>query len=139
MLWLLLIKDQPQPSLGNKPMAAEIGLPVLNGELFALQALDVSLITNRDSATGVLAVGLVSGACRPVHRGGQLCSTGRGGTWVRYMRACWNLHPALDRDAAGRPSFDLILGAGRKEDGFVLHSTATGRRANPVCPRTDHP
>jgi len=48
VLWLLLIKDQPQPSLGNKPMATAIGLPVLNGELFAPQALDTFSITNND-------------------------------------------------------------------------------------------
>ena len=34
--------------LGNKPMAAALGLPVLNGELFAPQELDVFTITNRD-------------------------------------------------------------------------------------------
>ncbi len=47
-LWLLLIKDQPQPSLDNKPMAAAIGLPVLNGELFTPQDLDGFTITNDD-------------------------------------------------------------------------------------------
>ena len=48
VLWLLLIKDQPQPALGNKPMAAALGLPVLNGELFAPQDLDTYAITNAD-------------------------------------------------------------------------------------------
>ena len=48
VLWLLLIKDQPQPALGNKPMAAALGLPVLNGELFAPQDLDAYAITNSD-------------------------------------------------------------------------------------------
>ena len=48
VLWLLLIKDQPQPALGNKPMAAVLGLPVLNGELFAPLALDAFTIADRD-------------------------------------------------------------------------------------------
>jgi hypothetical protein len=48
VLWLLLIKDQPQPSLGNKPMAAALGLPVLNGELFAPLDLDSFTIANGD-------------------------------------------------------------------------------------------
>jgi hypothetical protein len=48
VLWLLLIKDQPQPSLGNQPMAAALGLPVLNGELFAPLDLDALAISNRD-------------------------------------------------------------------------------------------
>jgi hypothetical protein len=48
VLWLVLIKDQPQPGLENQPMAALLGLPVLNGDLFAPQDLDNFTITNRD-------------------------------------------------------------------------------------------
>ncbi|MCX7424134.1 MAG: N-6 DNA methylase [Planctomycetia bacterium] len=48
VLWLLLIKDEPQPAPGNRPMAAAIGLPVLNGELFTPLDLDGFTISNRD-------------------------------------------------------------------------------------------
>ena len=48
VLWLVLIKEQPQPALNNQPMAVALGLPVLNGELFAPQPLDTFTISNRD-------------------------------------------------------------------------------------------
>lgn len=48
VLWRILIKDDLQPSLNGQPMASALGLPVLNGELFAWQALDDCSITNRD-------------------------------------------------------------------------------------------
>ena len=48
VLWLVLIKEQPQPALNNQPMAVALGLPVLNGELFAPQPLDAFTISNRD-------------------------------------------------------------------------------------------
>ena len=48
VLWLVLVKDQPQPALGNQPMAAALGLPVLNGQLFEPLALDAYSITNQD-------------------------------------------------------------------------------------------
>jgi hypothetical protein len=48
VVWLLLANDQPQPSFHNQPMASALGLPVLNGDLFAGQSLDGFTLTNRD-------------------------------------------------------------------------------------------
>lgn len=48
VLWLVLTKDAPQPALNNQPMAAILGLPVLNGDLFAPQLLDGCTISNRE-------------------------------------------------------------------------------------------
>ncbi len=116
VLWLLLIKDQAQPSLGNRPMAAAIGLPVLNGELFAPQALDVFSITNRDllQAFWRLAWYQESATSPPRRVNYAALDVEELGS---VYESLLELHPALDRDAAGRPSFDLILGAGRKETG----------------------
>jgi hypothetical protein len=116
VLWLLLIKDQAQPSLGNRPMAAAIGLPVLNGELFAPQALDVFSITNQDllQAFWRLAWYQESATSPPRRVNYAALDVEELGS---IYESLLELHPALDRDAAGRPAFDLILGAGRKETG----------------------
>ena len=116
VLWLLLIKDQPQPSLGNKPMAAAIGLPVLNGELFAPQALDVYTLTNRDllQAFWRLAWYQESAASLPRRVNYAALDVEELGS---VYESLLELHPVLDRDPGGRPAFDFVLGAGRKETG----------------------
>jgi Eco57I restriction-modification methylase/restriction-modification enzyme MmeI-like protein len=48
VLWLVLSDDRPQASLGHQPMATALGLPLLNGELFAPLSLDSCLISNSD-------------------------------------------------------------------------------------------
>ena len=48
VLWRVLSDDKGQPSLEGRPMASVLGLPVLNGELFANIGLDQFTITNRD-------------------------------------------------------------------------------------------
>ncbi len=45
VLWKLLSDESPQA--GRKPLASLLGLPVLNGELFAPMELDRYLLTNR--------------------------------------------------------------------------------------------
>ena len=113
MLWLLLIKDQPQPTLGNKPMAAAIGLPVLNGELFAPQAWTFSITNNdllqafwrlawyQESATSALR--RVNYAALDVEELGSV------------YESLLELHPAL-RPRRGRARyFDLILARDEKK------------------------
>ncbi|HUU95488.1 MAG TPA: DNA methyltransferase, partial [Phycisphaerae bacterium] len=48
VLWVVLTSEPAQPSLNNQPMASALGLPVLNGELFAPLKLDEFAIGNRD-------------------------------------------------------------------------------------------
>jgi hypothetical protein len=49
VLWLVLVKDEPQPALNNQTLASALGLPVLNGQLFEpLVPLDDCSISNRD-------------------------------------------------------------------------------------------
>jgi len=48
VLWRVLGDDRPQASLEHQPMAAVLGLPLLNGELFAPIALDSFSISNND-------------------------------------------------------------------------------------------
>lgn len=57
VLWRVLSDERPQASLGHQPMAAALGLPLLNGELFASLPLDSLLISNQDllQAFGALA------------------------------------------------------------------------------------
>lgn len=47
-LWKLLSDDTGHAALGGKPLAALLDLPLLNGELFAPQALDGCTLSNRD-------------------------------------------------------------------------------------------
>lgn len=57
VLWLVLSDDRPHASLRHQPMATALGLPLLNGELFAPLSLDSFSISNKDLlfAFGVLA------------------------------------------------------------------------------------
>ena len=48
VLWQLLIKDQPQPALDNQPMAAALGLPVLNGDPSGVPLFEGRMITQFD-------------------------------------------------------------------------------------------
>src|SRR5208337_2542114 len=99
------IKDQPQPSLGNKPMAATIGLPVLNGELFAPQALDVFSITNRDLLQAFWRLAWYQESATSLPRRVNYAALDVEELGSVY-ESLLELHPALDRDAAGCPSFD---------------------------------
>ena len=57
VLWVVLSEERPQPSLGHQPMATALGLPLLNGELFASLSVDSFSISNKDllQAFGALA------------------------------------------------------------------------------------
>ncbi|MCR4413450.1 MAG: N-6 DNA methylase [Thermoguttaceae bacterium] len=116
VLWLVLIKDQPQPALNNQPMAAALGLPVLNGELFSPLDLDVFSISNNDLLQAFWRLAWYQDRpSQPPRRVNYaaLDVEELGSVYESLLE----LHPALQCDAAGRPSFKLILGAGRKETG----------------------
>ncbi|GIW55596.1 MAG: hypothetical protein KatS3mg082_2000 [Nitrospiraceae bacterium] len=75
VLWLILIKDQPQPALNNQPMAAALGLPVLNGDLFEPLALDNCTITNADLLEALWYLAFLRAGSRHPPRS-QLCRAG---------------------------------------------------------------
>ena len=116
VLWLLLANDQPQPSFNNQPMASALGLPVLNGDLFAFQSLDGFTLTNRDlldafwrlawyqeSATGPPR--RVNYAALDVEELGSV------------YESLLEFHPAVEFNHGGRPVFSFISGSERKTSG----------------------
>lgn len=121
VLWYLLNNDTPQPALNNQPMAAALGLPVLNGELFAGQPLDNASISNYDLLDGFFYLTKYEAA--------------RGAAWRRVNYAALDVeelgsvyesllefHPAVQRDAAGRLMFDLVV-EGRERRSTGSHYT----------------
>lgn len=116
VLWYLLNNDTPQPALNNQPMATALGLPVLNGELFAGQPLDNASISNHDLLDGFFYLAKYEPA--------------RGAAWQRVNYSALDVeelgsvyesllefHPAVQRDTAGRLSFALVFGSERKTTG----------------------
>ncbi|MCK6456028.1 MAG: N-6 DNA methylase [Phycisphaerae bacterium] len=116
VLWRLLNDDTPQQYLNNQPMAAVLGLPVLNGELFAYQSLDEASIANCDLLDGYFYLAKYEPA--------------RGAIWQRVNYSALDVeelgsvyesllefHPAVRRDTAGRLTFDLVFGSERKSTG----------------------
>ena len=116
VLWLVLSDDTQRPSLEGKPMASVLGLPVLNGDLFAPVSLDSLTVGNgdlleafywlawyKDEQTGVRRK--VNYAALDVEELGSV------------YESLIELHPAIDTDSIGRPLFQLLFGAGRKTTG----------------------
>lgn len=116
VLWYLLNNDTRQPLFNDQPMAAALGLPVLNGELFAGQPLDSALISNFDLLDAFFYLAKYEAA--------------RGASWQRVnysaldveelgsvYESLLDFHPAVQRDAAGRLTFDLVFGSERKSTG----------------------
>lgn len=116
VLWLVLINDTPQPALNNQPMAAALGLPVLNGDLFAPQALDGFAISNRDllEAFWRLAWYQESPASPPRRVNYAALDVEELGS---VYESLLEFHPAIDPDHAGRPVFSFITGSERKTTG----------------------
>lgn len=116
VLWQLMTKDQPQPSLNNQPMAAAIGLPVLNGDLFAAQVLDACTIANRDLLNGFWHLAQYTDPASRISRRvnyGALDVEELGSVYESLLE----LHPVLQPlDTVGW-SFDFVKGGGRKETG----------------------
>jgi len=116
VLWMVLIKDQPQPALNNQPMAAALGLPVLNGELFAPQPLDAFTISNRDllEAFWQLAWYQDRPASPPRRVNYAALDVEELGS---VYESLLEFHPAIAPDAAGRPYFNFVSGSERKTTG----------------------
>ena len=116
VLWLVLTKDQPQPALNNQPMASALGLPVLNGELFAPQDLDNCTISNRDLLEALWRLAWYrENANTPPRRVNYaaLDVEELGSVYESLL----DFHPAIDLDHAGRPVFRFVAGSERKSTG----------------------
>ncbi|MGQ9823293.1 MAG: Eco57I restriction-modification methylase domain-containing protein, partial [Thermogutta sp.] len=115
VLWLVLVKDQPQPALGNKPMAAALGLPVLNGQLFGELDLDNCSISNQDLLEAFWHLALYRDSpSQPPRRVNYaaLDVEELGSVYESLL----DFHPLLDHTATP-PRFDLAFGSERKSTG----------------------
>ncbi len=116
VLWLVLVKDEPQPALDNQPLASALGLPVLNGDLFAPLALDGFTLTNDDLLSAVWYLGWYqdkkSSPPRRVNYA-ALDVEELGSVYESLLE----FHPAIDAVAAGRPVFSFVSGSERKTTG----------------------
>ncbi len=116
VLWLLLIKDLPLPHFADQPMAAALGLPVLNGDLFAPQDLDAATLANCDllQAFWQLAWYQETRTSPPRRVNYAALDVEELGS---VYESLLEFHPAIDADAAGRPVFQLLPGSERKTTG----------------------
>jgi hypothetical protein len=116
LLWRVLIIDRSQPSLGNRTMAALLGLPVLNGELFAPQDLDECSLTNADllQAFWRLAWYQESRSSPPRRVNYAALDVEELGS---VYESLLDFHPTIDHGAARHPTFRLDAGSERKTTG----------------------
>jgi hypothetical protein len=114
VLWFLFGHDEAQ--LDGKPLAAALGLPVLNGDLFASQDLDDCAISNRDllGAFWHLAWYQESGTAPPRRVNYAALDVEELGS---VYESLLEFHPAIDRGDAARPKFQLVAGSERKSTG----------------------
>lgn len=116
VLWQVLVEDSPQPSLNNQPMAAVLGLPVLNGDLFAPQVIDGCTISNRDLLQAFWQLAWYTDRKTKVSRRvnyGALDVEELGSVYESLLE----LHPFLDGEQSRNWTFDFVKGGGRKETG----------------------
>jgi hypothetical protein len=116
VLWLLLANDQPQPSFHNQPMASALGLPVLNGELFAVQGLDVFTLTNRDLLDAFWRLAWYQDSATSLPRRVNYAALDVEELGSVY-ESLLEFHPDVKPDHAGRPVFSFIIGSERKTTG----------------------
>ena len=114
VLWKLLIKDDLGPD--GKPMAAALGLPVLNGELFAPQDLDEYAIANRDLLEAFWRLSWYQEKKTSPPRRVNYAALDVEELGSVY-ESLLEFHPAIDPDSAGRLGFQLIAGSERKTTG----------------------
>ena len=116
VLWRVLGSDQQEQALGGRPLAALLGLPVLNGDLFRPGPLDAATIGNR----ALLA------ALDPVVRYRESPSSpprrvDYGALDVEELGSVYesllDFTPVVERDADGRLAFRLAPGSERKSTG----------------------
>ncbi len=116
VLWRLLVDDAPQPTLNKQPVASILGLPVLNGELFAPQALDLCVISNLDLLKAFEHLAWYYDEKTKVSRRvnyGALDVEELGSVYESLLE----LHPFVDGGKSGQATFDFVKGGGRKESG----------------------
>ena len=116
VLWLVLSDDKHQPSLEGKPMASVLGLPVLNGDLFAPVNLDSLTLTNGDLLEAFYWLAWYKDEKTRVNRKVNYAALDVEELGSVY-ESLIELHPVVDRDSTGRPLFRLLFGAGRKTTG----------------------
>jgi hypothetical protein len=116
VLWLILASDQPQPPFSNQPMASALGLPVLNGDLFAVQSLDGFTISNRDLLDAFWRLTWYQESATATPRRVNYAALDVEELGSVY-ESLLEFHPAVDLDHAGRPVFSFISGSERKTTG----------------------
>ena len=116
VLWYVLANEQAQPGLSNQPMASVLRLPVLNGDLFATQAIDGCTITNRDLLEALWRLTWYQEGATSVPRRVNYAALDVEELGSVY-ESLLEFHPAVDVDHAGRPSFRFVTGSERKTTG----------------------
>ena len=115
VLWRVLAADQPEQALGNRPLAALLDLPVLNGDLFTPGPLDDVTIDNRDliGAFDHLARYKEGNAPRRRVNYAALDVEELGSVYESLL----DFQPAIELEAGSRPGFRLVSGSARKSTG----------------------
>ncbi len=116
VLWYVLASEQAQPGLSNQPMASVLGLPVLNGDLFAAQAIDGCTITNRELLEALWRLTWYQEGTTRVPRRINYAALDVEELGSVY-ESLLEFHPAVHVDYAGRPSFRFVTGSERKTTG----------------------
>ena len=116
VLWYVLASEQAQPGLSNQPMASVLGLPVLNGDLFAAQAIDGCTITNRELLEALWRLTWYQEGTTRVPRRVNYAALDVEELGSVY-ESLLEFHPAVHVDHAGRPSFRFVTGSERKTTG----------------------
>ena len=116
VLWYVLASEQAQPGLSNQPMASVLGLPVLNGDLFATQAIDGCTITNRELLEALWRLTWYQEGASSVPRRVNYAALDVEELGSVY-ESLLEFHPAVDVDHAGRPGFRFVTGSERKTTG----------------------
>ena len=97
-------------------MASVLGLPVLNGDLFATQAIDGCTITNRDLLDALWRLTWYQEGATSVPRRVNYAALDVEELGSVY-ESLLEFHPAVDMDHAGRPGFRFVTGSERKTTG----------------------
>jgi hypothetical protein len=97
-------------------MASVLGLPVLNGDLFAAQALDAFAITNRDLLDGLWRLTWYQESPTSPPRRVNYAALDVEELGSVY-ESLLEFYPSVDVDYAGRTTFRLLTGSERKTTG----------------------
>lgn len=116
VLWLVMTKDTPEPSLNNQTMAAALGLQVLNGDLFAAQSLDDFTLANRDLLEAFWYLSSYQESRTSPRRRVNYAALDVEELGSVY-ESLLEFHPTVDFDHIGRPVFSFITGSERKTTG----------------------